>query len=99
MLDSLRELHRIPIKHNHQGQAFVVSEMLRLHAEDARAFESLLLGVDMWGGAGAVWEVGGLMDDNREFQLAIIRLAEQRDQHAIGTERSRWIADVFRQWQ
>jgi hypothetical protein len=52
----------------------------------------------MWGGSGAVWEVGPIGTDTAQFRNAIIQLAEAMDRDGIGTEGSRSAASIFTQW-
>ena len=51
--------------HGHFGQSEVTERLVRLAGESDGAFLELLQSVDVWGGAGAVWEVGELGADKR----------------------------------
>jgi hypothetical protein len=98
MLTQLQEIHRLLVNHQHAGQAVVVGKLIELLPVDRDAFIRLLQGVDVWGGSGAVWEVGPLGADERSFRSAIISLATQMDAQGIGSERSRFIARTFENW-
>jgi hypothetical protein len=62
-----------------------------------------LISVEMWGGAGAVWEcdISGTATaqvDNREFRKSIIEIAHQMRHLGINSSRAKEIADVFTRW-
>lgn len=99
MIDTLRELRDILTRQGHPGQARVVDRLIQLHDHDPEEFQRLLQSVDMWGGSGAVWEVGSLFTDARRFGELIIRLAEEMDAAGLGTPRSQDIANTFRSWR
>jgi hypothetical protein len=92
-------------KYGHHGQATVVDE-IRASLETLNPDYKRLASIDMWGGSGAVWEVsltssrtspeGGA--DRESFHKTIIRIAESMDHLKIGTDRSRSIAKIFREW-
>lgn len=94
----LAEIREILSKHGHIGQACVIERLMKLQKEDPLEFRSLIQGVDLWGGSGAVWEVGDLGEGTRRFQNAIIRLAEEMDHTGLGTEHSRAIAHILQAW-
>ena len=99
MDETLNDLARILTKHDHLGQAEVVQQLLQgLRSGDRSSFPTLLQSVDMWGGSGAVWEVGDLGDDTRAFRQAIIDLAAEMDKCGLGMERSRFVASTFAEW-
>ncbi len=98
MLETLKELGRILLKNDWDGQAEIIQCLINLHDTDQKEFVRLLHSIDMWGGSGAVWEVGDLGEDEVAFRYAIIRLAAQMDEAGLGTERNRYIASTFRKW-
>jgi hypothetical protein len=101
LLPILEQLRRLLISSDNPGQAATVERLIQLHAADAAEFDRLLHSVDLWGGSGAVWEVGptGMNREEVEsFRAGIIALAEGMDSKGVGFERSRFIADVFRKW-
>jgi hypothetical protein len=89
-LDVIAELLR---KYRHYGQARVVEEVLATLETSGPDYKRLL-GISMWGGAGAVWETvvgspqGGTEEktDRTDFFRAIVRLADTMDHAGIGTE-------------
>jgi hypothetical protein len=50
-----------------------------LKAKNLSDFLIKLNGIEMWGGSGAVWEVGVFdsKEEEREFQLLIVQLVEE----------------------
>ncbi|HTW95317.1 MAG TPA: hypothetical protein VMD30_11015 [Tepidisphaeraceae bacterium] len=97
----LEQLRRLLINSDNLGQARTVERLIELRSADPAEFNRLLQGVDMWGGSGAVWEVGPTRmnrDEVQSFRAAIIALAEWMESESVGFERSRFIADVFRKW-
>ena len=74
----LIRLHVI-LKTKSKGQAEWLNQLIgELQANSMSAFLIKLNGVEMWGGSGAVWEVGDFYskEEEREFQLLIIQLVE-----------------------
>jgi len=98
LIDSLKILQELLGKHGHAGQANVVQKLIELRTQKRPEFTLLIQSVDMWGGTGAVWEVGSMGSDMRQFRQAIIDLAAAMDRDAIGTDRARYIASVFSDW-
>ena len=97
MMRTLRELHRLLDKHGHHGQAEYVLTLSDLPA-DSPKLEASLQSVEMWGGSGAVWEVGELGDDKRQFRNTIIQLVEEMERSGIHFPRARFIANTFLKW-
>jgi hypothetical protein len=96
-----------------------IAELLRkYHHPQAKVVEAIfatlrtpnpdfvrLCGIEMWGGAGAVWEVclssqqcEESKSDDQSVRRAFIRLAASMDKIGIGTDRSRFIASTFQKW-
>lgn len=98
MLDILREIHEILVKHGHTGQAETVAQLIALYGTEPELFAQHVRGIEMWGGSGAVWEVGVLGEDTRRFWSAIARLSDEMDRAGIGLPRARSTADIFRWW-
>jgi hypothetical protein len=92
-------------KYRRYGQARVVEDVL-VTLETSGPDYKRLRGIDMWGGAGAVWEtvVGSPQGDTEEktdrtdFFRAIVRLADTMDHAGIGTDRTRNIRKTFQSW-
>lgn len=101
----LNEIVKLLIKYQHYGQARVVGEILATLNAPRPDYERLC-GIDVWGGAGAVWEVNLRASQNPEeakvdrtaFYEAFIRLVETMNQMEIGTDRSRHIGATFQNW-
>jgi hypothetical protein len=101
LLPILQQLQSLLTVSDNPGQAKVIAKLMELHSTDATDFNRLLHSVDMWGGSGAVWEVGPSRMDSaqvRSFRDNIIALADWMDAGNMGFERSRFIAGVFRKW-
>jgi hypothetical protein len=106
LLNNLIHLENLLRKYHHYAQANVMSDIIA-SIERGEPHYKRLAGVDMWGGAGAVWEVelipGGVKskehkEDERAFRRSIINIAAQMDQLGIGHARSRSTADIFGKW-
>lgn len=108
MQRTLEEIRGLLRKHDFPGQAEVMDDLLRLIESNYGQFVRKIQGVDVWGGSGAVWEVGSFanrgfpaefaIDDELQFRRAIIQLSHQMDESGIGTDRARYIASVFNDW-
>jgi len=101
----LTQLAGLLRKYGHHGQATVVEQILTTLGTSSPEYKRLA-GVDMWGGSGAVWDVclapskgsSQAQADVKAFHETIIRSASAMERLAIGTERSRSAAKVFREW-
>jgi hypothetical protein len=100
----LSHLAELLHKYGHHGQADVVDQILATLETPTPDYKRLA-GVDMWGGADAVWEVcltpRTSSEDKaaeRSFLQTIIRIAATMDRLKIGTERSRSTAKIFQGW-
>lgn len=98
MLETLREIRLILSLHGHRGQERVIARLIDLYDNDVDSFVKLVQSVEVWGGAGAVWEVVDLGSDELPFRKAIIQLAAEMERQGYGTARSRDIANVFNSW-
>jgi hypothetical protein len=106
LLTNLVQTETLLRKYNFPGQAKVVAEIISSIQRGEPDYKRLS-GLDMWGGAGAVWEValtpGGIKAeeherDERAFRQAIINIAAAMNKLGIGHARSRDIAATFRKW-
>jgi len=92
-------------KYQHYGQMRTVEEILGTLNTSNPDYRRLC-GTEMWGGAGAVWEVniGAFQKSQDEktdrgaFFRLFIRLAETINQMGLGTDRSNFIAATFQTW-
>ncbi len=104
LLCALHQAREILVRYNHSAQASCVQTLVdAVRATDRPAYSQLLSSVEMWGGAGAVWEVdlsgtATARADNREFRESIIEIAEQMKHLGIKASRSEEIAEVFTNW-
>lgn len=98
----LAELHR---KYRNYGQASVLHDILTTLDMPNPDFKRLA-GIEMWGGAGAIWEgpfgqseaSGNDQADKTLFRQIIVRMASSMDSLGCGTDRSRFIASVLQSW-
>jgi hypothetical protein len=83
----------------HEAQANVVQRLLdSLIQEDKKEFLKIITSIDMWGGAGAVWEVGVFKSgaDEKEFMRQMIRLTDEMKEIGIQFGRAYSTTDIFR---
>ncbi|MHB1157141.1 MAG: hypothetical protein ACYC26_09915 [Phycisphaerales bacterium] len=109
MIETLTEIRDLLLKHDFPGQGSVVGRLVKMAEENSDEFAAEVADGAVWGGAGAVWEVGTFKghklpdaeasQDEARFHTAIIRLAEQLDAVGIGTAGSRDIAGILRGWR
>lgn len=85
-------------EHGHYGQAAVTDRLSRLSNEDGDRFVKELQGVDVWGGAGALWDSCELGADKSRYWTLVIALAGVMAKEGIETERARSIAKTFSGW-
>ncbi len=81
------------------AQAGAVRKPLEyLYADDKDNFIKHLLTIDIWGGAGAAWEVCGFPTRQleKEFQTHFINLVEQMRQTGIKNGKADSVANFFR---
>jgi hypothetical protein len=74
----LTKLINILDENNFTAQTKVVNALISLLIQQKdKEFSKLINGVDMWGGAGAVWEIY-IEDSNiaREFEIEIVKLID-----------------------
>ncbi len=98
LADPLQDIEGLLRSHGHFGQADYVKQLLDLPTRNRTELISFIQTVEMWGGAGAVWEVGDLKTDTLIYREAIIRLAAAMDRDGIGTDRSRHVASILSDW-
>ena len=98
LVAALQAIHTLLVKHNHPGQARVIEELLSMYRTNIQQFCTSVTSVDVWGGSGAVWDVDIQGADRFAFRSSVIALAHAMDEVALGTDRSRWIASIFQQW-
>lgn len=102
---ALQTITEILTRYNHHGQAEYVRRLLNAISEGDENYKTMLTSVDMWGGAGAVWEsyiprneTSRTNPDEREFRNAIIEVAKQIQNLGIHFERADQISESFQEW-
>lgn len=100
IIDTLSRIERLLRDSGHDGQADYIASVIDLGHRSQALFGDALTTVDMWGGSGAVWEVGEFRsaDDARQFQSLIVRLVEQMAELGIQFDPAVEIAWVLRFW-
>jgi hypothetical protein len=75
-LSVLMTMFELLKENNHNSQAKIIKELIQLiEQENFSSFIQLLNGVNMWGGAGAVWEVYiADKESSKEFEKSVISL-------------------------
>jgi hypothetical protein len=100
---NLTEIAELLNKYQHYAQARVVEEILAT-LETSNPDYKRLCGIDMWGGAGAVWEVylSSSQESDKADQQALwrafVRLVETMNQMDISTDRSRFLGTTLQKW-
>lgn len=95
-LARLASLHR---KYRNYGQMVVLEEIVATF-DTPRPDFNRLAGIEMWGGAGAVWEspLEESAADQKSFRETIVQIALTLDRLGFGTDRSRFIARTVQSW-
>ena len=96
----LQQMNDLLRRSGNTGQADFVSSIRTLLDTDSPDVTSHLTSVDMWGGSGAVWEVGYFEspDDKRAFWQLVVDLAHEMRSAGIQHERSLFVADTLSEW-
>jgi hypothetical protein len=84
---------------SHSSQADWVRKIHgSLYRNDITDFIKKLNSVDMWGGSGAVWEVGrfNTLDEEKDFGRQIVRLEELMKTNRISHGKAKSVARYFR---
>ena len=101
----LKEIAVLLRKYRHDGQMRTVEEILATLNTPTPDFQRLC-GIEMWGGAGAVWDVNIAPSptsdeekaDREAFFRAFVRLAKTMNSIGLGSARSDSIAATFQTW-
>lgn len=105
MIEELRALERLLRKYTYTGQAGYVARLLQMYNGDRGQFFRALKSNSMWGGAGSVCDVilgAGLRQesesrrDQREFHLALIKVAEALERQGQSDDRIRGRLEIDR---
>lgn len=98
ILQTLRELRDVLAREGCPEHAEIVDQIIQLYDTELDAFRQRLQSVDLWGGAGAVWDVNPRGPERKRFHELIIRLAAEMQAVGLGTARTQDIANTFRNW-
>jgi len=101
--DVLLELEQLLRKNQQHYFADMTKQARETHAKNPDDFRKLMTSVDWWGGSGALWDMNlgyatGDDEAGQQFMRLIVRLVEKLDSEGFATERSRSIAEIFREW-
>jgi hypothetical protein len=96
----LREMEQLLRRNDHPGQADYVAAIATIAEWDPCAAASALASGAMWGGSGAVWEVGrfGSEEEKRTYWKALCRLTEEMRSRGIGSARAESTAKILAEW-
>jgi hypothetical protein len=104
LLRALYQARDILVRYKHSSQASCLQTVIdAVQTGDRQAYSQLLRSVNMWGSAGAVWEVdlsgtATARTDNREFRKSIIEIAKQMKHLGIKSSPAEQIAETFTKW-
>jgi hypothetical protein len=93
----LREMEQILRRNGHPGQADYIAAVATIAEWDPCAVASPLASVAIWGGSGAVWEVGTFVskEEERTFWSALCRLTEEMRCRGMSSPRAESIAKIM----
>ena len=97
--DILSKMSELLEANKHFAQARYVDQVLEsIMPGNELNFRKRLNSIEMWGGSGAVWEVGfsDSREDGKEFQIQVIKLVELMKRNKISHSKANTVAQVFR---
>jgi hypothetical protein len=106
LAEALSHLSELLGKYGHHSKRQVVDEILGTLRNSSPDYKRLA-GVEVWGGAGAVWEVcltpnwtadTTQREDERSFLQSLIGVADAMERLQIGNDRTRSLSKTFREW-
>ncbi len=98
-LDTFEKMITLLRDNAHVAQADCVRQIHgALYRKDVSDFLKKLRGVDMWGGSGAVWEVGyfNSQGEEKEFKKLIIELVQLMKNDKISHGKANSVSHFFR---
>ena len=107
MLEQLRQIQELCLKHEDYGAAGLADRLIELHAQDPEAFWELLTSNSVWGGAGSLADQclvnsrgsdSELQQDRRIVWQALAELAQEMQSAGRLNERTELWASAFRAW-
>jgi hypothetical protein len=99
LISILRRLEAI-LRRNDHPQADYVAAVATIAEWDSTAIGPALASGAMWGGAGAVWDVGQFerKDDHRCYWRLLVQLVEAMKAQGIESPSAESRAEIFSQW-
>jgi hypothetical protein len=97
--ENLNHISELLYRNGFHIQAEAINKPLAfLRVNDTTNFLRTIKTVDIWGGSGAVWEVGGFstIEQESEFQLYFIQLAKLLKESGVKFRTSDRIANIFK---
>jgi hypothetical protein len=100
LIPILGQLEQILRRNDHPGQANYVAAVATIAEWDPIAVIPALTSGAMWGGSGAVWEVGTFdsATDRREFSKLLMQLVEAMKAQGINSPGADDRAAILSQW-
>lgn len=96
----LGEIEGLLRKHGHTAQADTVADLIDLSKTDVSRFIDGLGGGELWGSAGAVWEVADLPGaEDQRFQNLLIELVDEMGRLDINFPSAQFVASTLRKWR
>lgn len=96
LIPMLSEIERLLVKCGYPWQAENVRKLIDLQDTNEAEFVRLIQDGGMWGGSGAVWEVGPMGEDTVAFKKAMVQLAEEMEDVGLACKGSQFAACCFR---
>ena len=96
----LQQMAHVLRQNEHTGQADYVVAIQTIAEWDASAIGPALTSGAMWGGSGAVWEVGDFesQDDKHRFWQLLVELVAEMRSAGIQSESSDFVAGTLKDW-
>ena len=108
MLEQLRQIHALCLKHEDYDAAGRVGMLVELHATDRDRFWELLTSNSIWGGAGSLADQcllssrsgseAEIKQDRRLVWRALADIAQEMESVGRVNERTAFWASAFRTW-
>ena len=96
----LQQIAHVLRENGHTGQADYVAAIQTIAGWDSSAIAPALTSGAMWGGSGAVWEVGEFEspDDRLSFWQLLIELVAEMRRAGIQSDGSDFVARMLKDW-
>ncbi len=93
---TLWKIHGILEKYGYQGEAEYIMKVMDSLSGRHTAWRELLSSDRIWGGAGAVWEVGHLDEDTLLYWNLFLELAQETEASGVDSEKIRNVREILR---